>query len=539
MGRLPRIGCDIVLAVLATLSAIVLRTDLTVQWPDLAASAPYLGVTAATATLFVGASGLDHGFWRFASLIDIVKVIGVSLVTTVATVAVVFAYNRLEGVARAVPVMQPVLIAVFLLAPRLLSRTRFTLRKRNPRPVAMPVAAVRTESVLIVGMNSLTEVYLRALLEVGDTRLSVAGIVSARPRHVGRFLRQYRVLGTFDDIGRVVADLAVHGAYVGRVILAVPLPALPVRARQALARLEAEGILLDPLAARLAGALPPSPVPATVDDERPALGAQVAARRAPAQAPAALGPAEFERMAHTPYWRWKRAVDLAGTALAALLLLPVGGVVLVLVTIDLGWPPIFWQDRLGIGGGAFRLYKFRTMAPAHDHRGMPIPEEDRLSSIGALLRRSRLDEIPQLWNVLAGDMALTGPRPLLSIDQPEDAWDRLSVRPGLTGWAQVQGGRKVSNAEKAALDLWWIRNASFGLDLRILVGTLRMMLTGERVNDGALTQARAAREEAGPDAVRPPHPPCGSDRDARRRTSLGAGRGPGEASLTPRGIPGA
>ncbi len=501
MGRLPRIGCDIVLAILATLSAIFLRTDLTVQWPDLAASVPYLGITGAAAALLVGASGLDLGFWRFASLVDIVKVIGVALATTVAAVALVFAYNRLEGIARAIPVMQPVLIAVFLLAPRLLSRARFTLRRRNPRPVAVHVAVVPTESVLVVGLNSLTEVYLRALLEAGDARLSVAGIVSARSRHVGRFLRQYRVLGTFDEVGRVVADLAVHGIYVGRVILAVPFPALPVRAREALAGLEAQGVVLDPLAARLSGTPPVAAVPLSAHDARAGAVVPVASLTQPASVPVPLQPAEIEGMVQAPYWRWKRAVDLAGSGLAALLLLPVGGIVLLLVTIDLGWPPIFWQNRLGFGGGVFRLYKFRTMAPAHDHRGAPIPENERRTGIGALLRRRRLDELPPLWNVLAGEMALTGPRPLLSIDQPEGALDRLSVRPGLTGWAQVQGGRSVSNAEKAALDLWWIRNASLGLDLRILAGTVRMALTGERVNDRALAQAWA-----NPEAVVPAPP---------------------------------
>lgn len=495
MGRLPRLGCDVALAVLATLSAIFLRTDLSVQWPDLAASVPYLCVTAAAATLFVGAWGLDLGFWRYASLVDIVKVIGVCLMTTVATVAAVFAYNRLEGVARAIPVMQPVLIAVFLLAPRLLARARFTMRRRNPPRVAAPVTAVPPESVLVVGLNSLTEVYLRALLEAGDTRFAIAGIVSARTRHVGRFLRQYHVLGTFDEVGQVIADLAVHGVYVSRVILAVPFAALPDRARQSLARLQEEqDILLDPLAERLAGALPAA-ANRQEQDERAEADDRVAPHGQEPPAVAGLRPAERERMTRAPYWRWKRAVDLAGTALAALLLLPVGGLVLLLVTIDLGWPPIFWQNRLGLGGGVFRVYKFRTMAPAHDHKGLPIPEEDRLSGIGALLRRSRLDELPQLWNVLVGDMALTGPRPLLSIDQPDDARDRLAVRPGLTGWAQVQGGRRVSNAEKAALDLWWIRNASFGLDLRILFGTVRMALTGERVNERALAQAWANLEE--------------------------------------------
>lgn len=507
MGRLPRLGCDVTLALLATLSAIFLRTDLDVQWPDLAASVPYLVVTGLTATLFVGASGLDLGFWRFVALIDIMKVIGVALATTLATVAIVFAYNRLEGVARAIPIMQVVLIAMFLLAARLLSRTRFTMRTRNPRPVIAPVPAASRESVVILGMNSLTEVFLRALIEAGDGRMAIAGIFCVRPRHVGRFLRQYRVLGTFEEIERVLAELAVHGVDVRRVVLAAPLASLPARTRAFLGKLAAEqGVVLDPLAARLSGMVPDAAA-ATSGQPEPDDGVP-ASFGTPDPVPGVLRPAELERMAAARYWRSKRAVDLAGTLLAAPLLLPFGGLVLILVTIDLGWPPIFWQNRLGLGGSAFRLYKFRTMAPAHDHRGAPIPDADRLSGIGALLRRSRLDELPQLLNVLLGDMSLTGPRPLLAVDQPEDAADRLVVRPGITGWAQVQGGRKVSNAEKAALDLWWLRNASFALDLRILAGTVRMALVGERVNDGALARAWTDLErEPAPQPGRPVSPP--------------------------------
>ncbi|WP_210188403.1 sugar transferase [Methylobacterium sp. 174MFSha1.1] len=502
MGRLPRIIVDVALAVLATLAAIFLRTDLDIQWPDLAASAPYLCVTAASATIVIGLSGLDLGFWRFASLVDIVKVIGVALVTTICTVAIVFAYNRLEGVARAIPVMQPVLITMILLGPRLVARAHFIMRRRNPRPVAAPVMRRPAESVLILGLNSMTEVFLRALLEAGEDQVSVAGIVCIRPRHVGRFLRQYRVLGTQDDLARLVADLAVHGVDIRRIVLTVPLSALTEHARTTLIRLEAEqGIRIDQLSARLAGTRPERPPPAS-----PAPDGRSSAQTDPFRALAVLGPADLERLAQAPYWRRKRIVDVVVTVCAALALAPLGGLVLVLVTIDLGWPPIFWQNRLGLGGAGFRLYKFRTMAPAHDSRGLRIPEDERLSGIGRVLRRSRLDELPQLWNVLIGDMALTGPRPLLAIDQPAEGRDRLVVRPGLTGWAQVKGGRTISPAEKTALDLWWIRTASFTLDLHILAGTVRMVLTGESVNRRALAEALAVFDGQGVAAPLPSSP---------------------------------
>lgn len=538
LGRLPRIICDVALAVLATLGAIFLRTDLDIQWPDLAASTPYLCVTALAATVIVGLSGLDLGFWRFASLVDIVKVIGVALFTTICTVAIVFAYNRLEGVARAIPVMQPVLITMVLLGPRLVARAHFTLRKRNPHPATGPVMTQPAESVIIVGLNSMTEVFLRALLEAGDERISIAGIVCIRPRHVGRFLRQYRVLGTQDEIARVVADLAVHGVEIRRIVLTVPLGALTQDARDALGRLEAEqGIRIDFLAARLVGT-PPERLP-------PPPPASAGRRDGPAgsfRPFAVLGPTDLEGIARDPYWRRKRVVDIVVTACAALILVPLGLLVLILVTIDLGWPPIFWQNRLGLGGASFRLYKFRTMAPAYDHRGLRIPEDERLSGIGRFLRRSRLDELPQLWNVLIGDMALIGPRPLLAIDQPGEGRDRLVVRPGLTGWAQVMGGRTVGPAEKVALDLWWIRRASFSVDLHILAETVRMVVAGESVNGKALAEALATI--AGPSrpasVAVPPQLPVPTRRGSRtvRATAGDAGPAQGAAPDRPPGDPG-
>src|SRR5262249_58330541 len=111
------------------------------------------------------------------------------------------------------------------------------------------------------------------------------------------------------------------------------------------------------------------------------------------------------------------------------------------VLLDVGSPIFFWQRRVGIYGQGFHIHKFRTLKPAYDAQGQPHPSADRVSWAGALLRKFRLDELPQLLNVLVGDMSLIGPRPLLPHDQPSNAIARLMVRPGITGWAQVNGGK--------------------------------------------------------------------------------------------------
>jgi lipopolysaccharide/colanic/teichoic acid biosynthesis glycosyltransferase len=113
-----------------------------------------------------------------------------------------------------------------------------------------------------------------------------------------------------------------------------------------------------------------------------------------------------------------------------------------------------------------------------------------LSAVGRILRRTRLDELPQLYNVLVGDMSFVGPRPLLPCDQSPEYARRLSVRPGITGWAQVNGGRIISPSDKCVLDIWYLKNASFALDLEIVLRTVKMVLLGDRINTEAVHLAR-------------------------------------------------
>jgi lipopolysaccharide/colanic/teichoic acid biosynthesis glycosyltransferase len=191
------------------------------------------------------------------------------------------------------------------------------------------------------------------------------------------------------------------------------------------------------------------------------------------------------------FWTLKRMIDcfVAGFLIATLA--PLGALVALVVALNVGFPLIFWQQRPGLFGRPFKLYKFRTMCAAHDKHLRLIPDDRRSSAVGRVLRRTRLDELPQLYNVLVGDMSLVGPRPLLPRDQSPDYGARLSVRPGITGWAQVNGGRVISPSDKWILDIWYARNMSLVLDLRILLRTVKMVLFGDRVNIEAVDQARS------------------------------------------------
>lgn len=181
----------------------------------------------------------------------------------------------------------------------------------------------------------------------------------------------------------------------------------------------------------------------------------------------------------------KRLLDVAGSATALVLLSPVLVLLALLVWLRVGRPIVFVQERPGRRGRIFRIYKFRTMRSAVDELGRPLPDDKRLTPFGRLLRKTSLDELPELLNVLKGDMSLVGPRPLLVQYLPlysEEQFRRHALRPGLTGWAQVKGRNALSWDEKFAYDLWYVDHWGLWLDLRILVRTLWMVLTLQGVN---------------------------------------------------------
>jgi lipopolysaccharide/colanic/teichoic acid biosynthesis glycosyltransferase len=180
----------------------------------------------------------------------------------------------------------------------------------------------------------------------------------------------------------------------------------------------------------------------------------------------------------------KRGLDLALAGTALVLTSPVAAAVAVLVRLRLGTPVVFAQDRPGLGERPFRLLKFRTMLDVRAPDGRLLGDEERLTPLGRWLRRTSLDEWPQLLNVLRGEMSLVGPRPLLMEYLPlytEEQHRRHRVRPGLTGWAQVNGRNALTWDEKFAQDVWYVDNWSLRLDLVIIWRTLGAVLRGAGV----------------------------------------------------------
>jgi lipopolysaccharide/colanic/teichoic acid biosynthesis glycosyltransferase len=190
----------------------------------------------------------------------------------------------------------------------------------------------------------------------------------------------------------------------------------------------------------------------------------------------------------------KRIFDLAGTFAALVLLLPLFLLIGSLVRLSLGSPVLFRQQRPGMRGRPFWMYKFRTMLDARDANGDLLPDARRMTRLGAFLRSTSLDELPELLNVLKGEMSLVGPRPLLMEYLPlysHEQARRHEVRPGITGWAQVNGRNSLAWSDKFKLDVWYVDHRSVWLDIKILWLTMARVCSREGVNqEGQATAER-------------------------------------------------
>ncbi|MFT3731659.1 MAG: sugar transferase [Hyphomicrobium sp.] len=429
----------------------------------MAAVAGYEACTLAIAIPIVLIFRLNRPVWRFTSLGDILNVAGA--VMTIAILAAVLAHftGAMSGLPRLMLLLQAQLMLSTLGGARVAMRIRHD-RRRQARQSRVRIGSA-PENVLIVG--PLTDLFIHSATTGSNASINIVGILSNIERHHGRLLRSRKILGPPDAICEALHDLSVHGIFVDRVVMAFPLEYLPKNTQKLLLELEKSGsIRLEYLSA-------PS-------DRRDASG------RREFGFGGNCGPAE---PLPNPYLRWKRLID-ASVALLCIICFAVPMLIVFLaVLLDVGFPVIFWQQRPGALGRPIKVLKFRTMGPARDREGRTLTDDQRVSNMGRVLRRLRLDELPQVYNVLLGHMSLVGPRPLLPVDQPSAPSARLRLRPGLTGWAQIKGGRHISSEDKAALDLWYIKNASCALDLKILAHTVRMVLFGERVDRTAIRQA--------------------------------------------------
>lgn len=182
---------------------------------------------------------------------------------------------------------------------------------------------------------------------------------------------------------------------------------------------------------------------------------------------------------------WKRLLDIIGSLILIILLSPVLLITAILVRLKLGSPVIFKQERLGLNGQSFTIWKFRSMTNCIDENGNLLADEYRLTKFGKLLRDISVDELPQLWNVLIGDMSLIGPRPFIAeygARYTSEQMRRHDVRPGISGWAQVMGRNSISWNQKFILDIWYVDNCSLMTDIKVLFKTIPIVLSRNGVS---------------------------------------------------------
>ncbi len=487
--RVTNLLIDWTLVGIALMLAIALRDNLELRLIRLERTQTYFLCTMAMALVVLPAFGLDRMIWRLSSFPDYLRAFWAVLALVLASLTLTFAIDRLQGLSRAIPVLQAILTTCFLVGVRIGVRTRGDARKarRAASHVRQNGLAEipHTRTVLIVGVSRLGELYAQAIKEYYGNSVRVAGLVGRTDRQVGRRVGAHKVLGRPEDIVEIVQQQEIHGVFIDRIVVTEPAETLSDVVLQALRNLEkSTAIEVQHLAADLKLA------PETNEIQSPA------ARFAKPDAAIVMSPATLEQLASRSYWKIKRACDFCLALILIIVLFPVMALVGLLVLFDVGAPIVFWQVRPGRFGQHFKLYKLRTMRAAHTPRGDRIPDSKRVSAIGHFLRRTRLDELPQLFNILVGEMSFIGPRPLLPVDQPEGYAARLLARPGLTGWAQVVGGRAISPSDKAMLDVWYVQNASLGLDLRIILATIPMVLIGERTDFASIERAKNELQNA-------------------------------------------
>jgi lipopolysaccharide/colanic/teichoic acid biosynthesis glycosyltransferase len=470
---------DLALIAVATEASLLLRDNFEFIPAHAADTLPYLLGSLASGAILLTAFGAYRVVWAFATTVDYLRIVMATIATIICAVTLGFVVNRLDGVARALPLLQGALMVIFLLAARAAARLK---RGHGARGAPWPRTALapRCRTMLVVGVGDLGGLYLAAVSRHAPHRIRIAGFLDRDERHIGRSVHGHPILGSAEQVADMIRKLEPHGVFVDTIVVAEEFEMLSPPAQQALLELEAESDIEVELLVDRLGLCDGAGRWEVDAGERVALGAVDEAKIF------ACDSDEITAALSRPYWRVKRGLDVIGALALTALLSPLLLLGFALALVDVGWPPTFWQQRPGRYGRPFKVYKLRTMAAAHDAEGRRVSDELRVSALGNLSRRLRLDELPQLLNVLTGEMSFVGPRPLLPVDQPRDCAARLMIRPGLTGWAQVNGGRAISATDKAALDVWYVRNASLALDVEIVLRTILVVIIGERVDAAAI-----------------------------------------------------
>jgi lipopolysaccharide/colanic/teichoic acid biosynthesis glycosyltransferase len=425
--------------------------------------AVYWLITAGFSVLAMFAFRIPDSMMRYFTVHDALDIYKAAAVAELVTCVVLFTFTRLDGIPRSMPLIHGMLLATGLAAARLLF-----LHYGENESTEYHISGGR---VILIGANRVSAFFIKMLNAYPPEQQRVVGILDDRPEMAGRAISGVRIVGGPDRLGSIIDEFSIHGVDIEKVIVAGE----GLVSQAALLELE-----------RVCGAreIDLCFLPRMLGVSVPRSAASVAS---------VLPAREVPSPALPSYFVLKRWIDVIGSLALIVLLFPFLLIGTFLALLDVGSPILFWQERLGRNGRSFLIYKFRTLRSPFDQDGNPILENRRLSGIGRFLRASHIDELPQLLNVLIGDMSLIGPRPLLPADQPSSTKVRLLIRPGITGWAQVNGGKLVTPEEKQKLDEWYVRSASLWIDIYIALMTLKIVLRSAETSEESLADAEQAQ----------------------------------------------
>jgi lipopolysaccharide/colanic/teichoic acid biosynthesis glycosyltransferase len=419
---------------------------------------------------------LRDGMARYFSVHDAVEIAKAVFVAALLTCLVLFTVTRLEGVPRSTPIIHALILSLGLVAVRAVTRFAADGKLlRGEREIAR-------KHVIMIGVSRLTALYMKFLDAIAPGAHEIIAVLDDAADAWGRSVNGVPVMGPPSELESIIEEFAVHGIQVDRVVAGASPTDMPERVLTEIRHICTRHNIELGFVPELFG-LTKMPEPEALTN--------------------AQGEFETSLVAEPPltlpsYFKAKRYLDITAALFLLIVLGPLWLAASCVAMIDVGLPVFFWQQRMGVGGRRFLLYKFRTLRTPFDETGRKLTDDERLSPLGRFMRRFRLDEFPQLLNILVGDMSLIGPRPLLPRDQPKNIEIRLLVRPGVSGWAQVNGGVLLTPDEKERLDEFYIRNASLWLDIRIAFMTALMFFRGDRrtahVEQPAWTKAIQIKE---------------------------------------------
>lgn len=415
----------------------------------------------------------SEGISYLFSVRDVLSVTAATLCSVAASVYTVFSITRLDGIPRTVPVIYGLILIVGLISYRIVARSYYERSKTPHHDLFSYKTANDIRRVILIGVDQFSIAAIKITEAQRPRTTQIIAAISPDNKHAGKSFGGVRILGDLSGLGALIDEYRIHGVEINEIWLSdnvAPIP--PETAVFIENQCDSYGVKYRTIAE--AFNLTPHISAASIPDHETS--------PLPAYA--------------NSYLMLKRPIDVICSIICLLALLPLYPIISLLVLLDVGTPILFWQQRTGWRAKTFLLYKFRTLRHADEGEGDAETDANRMTKIGFFLRTSRLDEIPQLLNIIVGDMSLIGPRPLLPRDEPRDNRLRLSIRPGVTGWAQVHGNNLLTPDERNALDCWYIKNAKIFVDLIIIYKTFLVVLHGTRRDENIIQSGVAwAKEE--------------------------------------------